>query len=155
MTVGELVVELPDILWSQFFSVGCIDDAGADLHDEIPAGTQELRITPGAANAVSVALEGAFVVTYGIVCIKQRRRDELAYISLDEPMTPARLDDNMAPLSVAELERIERHRDIDRIVQIYVHIDRRVNVAGSPPDDVGRYRRKLRVGGCICRYKDE
>lgn len=155
MTVGELVVELPDILWSQFLGIRCIDDAGADLDDEIPSGTQEFRITPGAADAVSVTLEGTFVVAYGVICVEQRRRDELTDVSLDEPVSPARLQDNMAPLGVPELERIERHRDVDRIVQIYVHIDGRINVAGSPPDHVGRYGRKLRVGGCICRYKDE
>lgn len=155
MSVGELVVEFPDILWSQFLGIRRIDDAGADLEDEVPAGTQELRISPGAADAVSVALEGAFVVTNGVICVEQRRRDELADVSLDEPVPPTGLDGYMAPLGVSELERIDRNWDVDRVVQVYIHIDCRVYVAGSPPDHVGRYGRKLRVGGCICRYKDE
>lgn len=155
MSVGELIVELPDILRSQFLGIRRIDDAGADLDDEIPSGTQEFRISPGAAYTVSVALEGAFIETYAIVCIKQRRRDELTDISLDEPVPPARLDDNMAPLCVSELERIDRHRDVDRIVQICVHIDGRVNVAGCPSDHVGRNGRKLTVRGGECEKRQD
>ena len=80
--VGVLIVELSDIFRPQLLGVGGIDDTGPDLDDEVPAGTQELRIAPRAADAVGVAFEGAFVVAYGVVGIKQRRGDELSDVCL-------------------------------------------------------------------------
>lgn len=104
--VGVLIVELSDIFRPQLLGVGGIDDTGPDLDDEVPAGTQEFRIAPRASDAVGVAFEGAFVVAYGVVGIKQRRGDELSDVSLDEPVSPSRLQDDMAPLGIPELERI-------------------------------------------------
>ena len=69
MTIGILVVELPDVLRPQLLGVGGIDDTGPDLDDEVPAGTQEFRVTPRASDAVGIAFEGAFVVTYGVVAV--------------------------------------------------------------------------------------
>ena len=40
--VGVFIVELSDIFRSQLLGVGCIDDAGPEFDDEVPAGTQEL-----------------------------------------------------------------------------------------------------------------
>ena len=89
MTIGILVVELPDVLRPQLLGVGGIDDTGPDLDDEVPARTQELRVTPRASDAVGIAFESAFVVTYGVVGIKQRGGDELSDVSLDEPVPTA------------------------------------------------------------------
>lgn len=114
--VGVLIVELSDIFRPQLLGVGGIDDTGPDLDDEVPARTQELRVAPRAADAVGVAFEGAFVVAYGVVGIKQRGGDELADVSLDEPVSPSRLQDDMAPLGIPELERIDRDRNVERIV---------------------------------------
>ena len=145
MTIGILVVELPDVLRPQLLGVGGIDDTGPDLDDEVPAGTQEFRVTPRASDAVGIAFEGAFVVTYGLVGIKQRGGDELSDVSFDEPVPPSRLQDDMAPLGVSELERIGRDRNVDRIVQVHVQIDGCVYIPGSPSDDIGRDGRELGV----------
>ena len=71
-------------------SGGGIDDTGPDLDDEVPAGTQEFRIAPRASDAVGIAFEGAFVVTYGVVGIKQRggRRTVRMYRSTNQCRHP-------------------------------------------------------------------
>lgn len=143
--VGVFIVELSDIFRSQLLGVGCIDDAGPEFDDEVPAGTQELWVSPWAADAVGVAFESAFVVADRVVGIKQRRGNELANVSLDEPVSPSRLQNDMAPLGIPELERIDRNRDVDRVVQIQIHVNGRIDITGSPSDDVGRYRGKLRL----------
>ena len=66
-------------------------------------------------------------------------------LSSDEPVSPSRLQNDMAPLGIPELERIDRNRDVDRVVQIQIHVNGRIDITGSPSDDVGRYRGKLRL----------
>ena len=112
MTIGILVVELPDVLRPQLLGVGGIDDTGPDLDDEVPAGTQEFRVTPRASDAVGIAFESAFVVTYGVVGIKQRGGDELSDVSLDEPVPPSRLQDDMAPLGDENWAYVVEYADI-------------------------------------------
>lgn len=46
MVIGIFIVELPDVFGPQLLGVGGIDDAGTYFNDEIPAGTQELRVAP-------------------------------------------------------------------------------------------------------------
>lgn len=145
VTVGVFVVELPDVFRPQLLGVGCVDDAGPDFDDEIPAGTQELRVTPRASDAIGVAFEGALIAADSVVGIKQRGGDELSDVSFDEPVPPARLQDDMAPLGFSELERIGRYRNIDRVVQVHIQIDGYVDVAGGPSDDIGRDGGELRI----------
>lgn len=138
MTVGVFVVELPDVFRPQLLGVGGVDDAGPDFDEEVPAGAQELRVTPRASDAIGIAFEGALIVADGVVGIKQRGGDELPDVAFDEPVPPARLQDDMTPLGFSELERIGRYRNIDRVVQVHIQIDGHVDVAGGPSDDIGR-----------------
>ena len=95
-----------DSLWIYIQVLSVRSNITNRIDDEVPAGTQEFRVAPRASDAVGIAFEGAFVVTYGVVGIKQRGGDELSDVSLDEPVPPSWLQDDMAPLGVSELERI-------------------------------------------------
>lgn len=46
MVIGIFIIELPDVFGPQLLGVGGINEAGPDFHDEVPAGTQELRVAP-------------------------------------------------------------------------------------------------------------
>lgn len=100
VSIGVFIVKLPDVLRPQLLGIGGVDDAGPDFDDEVPAGTQELRVTPGAADAVGIAFEGSLIVTERVVCIEKRGRDKVANVSFHEPMPPARLYNDMAPLGI-------------------------------------------------------
>lgn len=104
--VSIFIFELFDVFRSPFFRVRRIDDTCSNFDDEIPSGTQELRVAPGTADPVGVTFECTFVVADGVVGINQGRGYEVSDIPLDEPVPPARLQDNMTPLRVSEFERI-------------------------------------------------
>ena len=64
-------------------------------------------------------------------------------VTLDEPVPPSRLQDDMAPLCIADSERIDRHGDVDCIVEVDVNIDCDIDITGGPADDISRYGREL------------
>ena len=139
VVVGVFVVEFPDVLWPQLLGIGSIDVPGTYLDDEVPAGTQEFRVAPGAAYAIGIAFESALVVTDGIVGVDQRWSYEMSDVTLDEPVPPAWLQSYMTPLCISEFERIDRNGDVDCIVEVDVYIDCDIDITGGPADDISRY----------------
>ena len=45
----------------------------------------------------------------------------------------------MTPLCIAEFERIDRHGNVDCIVEVDVNIDCDIDITGGPADDISRY----------------
>lgn len=116
MVIGEFIFEFIDEFGPFLLCIGSIDNSSADFHDEVPAGTQEFRISPGATDAISIAFKSTLIVADGVVGIEQGRGNELSDVPLDEPMPPTWLQDHMAPLRIPELEWIYRDRNVDRVM---------------------------------------
>lgn len=143
MPIGVFVVEFSDVFGVFAFGVGSVDQPGTHFDQEVPAGIQQYGVSPGESDAVCVSLEIPLPVSQFVIGEKQRGRYEMTDVAFDHPVSPARLNSYVPPLGVAEFERVDRDRDVDGVVQVDIHIDCDIDVAGGPSGKVGRDGCKL------------